>query len=123
MLQKFLPEIIKGDIRILLIDQKPIGHFKRIPAKNDFRSNLIIGGKAKTYLLNKRDIEICKRIKPILKKNKLFFVGIDIIGNFLTEINTTSPTGIASLNKIKGQKIEKQIWDIIEQKYNLIKPK
>lgn len=116
VIQKFLPEIFQGDVRIFLVDGEFLGGFRRVPKNGDFRSNLIVGGMSTSYVLNNRDKEICKKIGPILKAKGLFFVGIDIIGKFLIEINTTSPTGINALNKINQEKLELKIWNIIENK-------
>ena len=112
-MQKFLPEIIKGDKRIILINGEPIAALKRIPKKNEFRSNIHVGGKCESINLNQRDLDICNKIKKTLQKNKLFFVGIDIIGNYLTEINVTSPTCIQEIKKINKIDLAKISWDRI----------
>lgn len=118
LVQKFLPEVFDGDIRILLIDGNFIGSFKRVPNKKDFRSNLIIGGNYKNYKIDSRHKKICEKIYSCLKQTNLFFVGIDIIKNFLVEINTTSPTGLRVIDKYqKNIKIDKLIWDFLEKKY------
>ncbi|MCP4923577.1 MAG: glutathione synthase [bacterium] len=117
VIQKFLPEVFEGDVRILLIDGEPVGGFRRVPKKGDFRSNLVVGGTAEAYTLSPRDKEICKKIAPILKERGLIFVGIDVIGGFLTEINTTSPAGLGPLNEIGGHKVEAHLWNIIEKKH------
>ena len=88
---------------------------KRVPAKNEVRANLSRGGTAEKTTLTKRDKFICKKLKPWLKKEKIFFAGIDIIGNYLTEINITSPTGIVEINNLGNTKIEKKFWDLIEK--------
>ena len=120
VIQKFLPEVYKGDIRILLFNQEPVGAFRRVPKQNDFRGNLIMGGRVEKYLLTNKDREICEVIKPILKKHGLIFVGIDIINGFLIEINTTSPTGINAFNKIENITLESSLWDIIEKKFYFV---
>jgi glutathione synthase len=117
VVQKFLPEVFEGDVRILLIDGEPVGGFKRIPKKGDFRSNLVVGGTAEPYTLTPQDKEICKEIGPTLKERGLIFVGIDVIGGSLIEINTTSPTGIGPLNKMGGHKVEAHLWNVIEKKH------
>jgi glutathione synthase len=116
MAQKFLPEISKGDKRIILIDGKAVGGISRMAKAGEIRSNLHIGGTAQKTNLSKRDLEICKRIGPELKKRGLFFVGIDVIGDYLTEINVTSPTCIPEINQLSGGKLEKMVVDEIEKK-------
>lgn len=112
--QKFIPEVERGDKRIILVDGECIGGFLRV-AEKGFRSNLVLGGKAVYEELNKREKEICKALGPELKKRGLLFVGIDVIAGYLTEINVTSPTGLGSLNPhipIPGESI---LWDHIEK--------
>ena len=116
IIQKFLPEVKYGDKRIILFDGKPVGSMKRIPAINKIRANLSQGGSAHKSPLTKRDKYICKEISPWLKKTGLFFAGIDIIGNYLTEINITSPTGIVEINQLENKNLEKIFWDMIEKK-------
>ena len=111
IVQKFLPEIKKGDKRIILVDGDPVAAIRRVPEKNEIRSNIHVGGKCKPIKLNKRDLHICNEIKNILQENKLFFVGIDIIGDYLTEINVTSPTCIQEIKKINKIDVAKIIWD------------
>ena len=113
IIQKFLPEIKKGDKRIILVDGEPVAAIRRIPKKNEIRSNVHVGGKCESIKLNQRDLDICNMIKKTLQKNKLFFVGIDIIGNYLTEINVTSPTCIQEIKKINKIDVAKIIWDRI----------
>ena len=117
IIQKFIPEVFIGDIRILIIDGKIIGGFRRIPKKGDFRGNMFVGGKVEPYVLNNRDREICEEIIPILKERGLLFVGIDIINGFLIEINVTSPTGLHSMNKLYSGNIEDDFWNSIEYKF------
>ncbi|MBL4616995.1 MAG: glutathione synthase [Robiginitomaculum sp.] len=116
MVQAFLPAVAKGDKRIILIDGELAGGFNRIPQKGETRSNLHIGGTAAAVDLSKRDLEICKRIGPELKKRGLLFVGIDVIGGYLTEINVTSPTGVRELEGFTGVNAIKLMWDAIEGK-------
>lgn len=114
--QKFIPEIKNGDKRIFLLDGKPIGAISRIAKDGEIRSNLHIGGKAQKASLSKRDLEICKTISPFLQEKNLFLVGIDVIGDYLTEINVTSPTCIPEINQQDGVKLENLIVNEIEQK-------
>ena len=116
ILQKFLEKVKEGDKRILLIDGEPAGCVNRVPKKGSFIANLHLGSFAKKTSLSKKEILICKRLKPSLKRNGLFFVGIDVIGEKLTEINVTSPTGIKQINDLSNKKIEKEFWDKVEEK-------
>ena len=109
MVQKFLPEIKKGDKRIILVNGKAVGGISRIAKENEVRSNLHIGGTAAETNLSERDLEICEKIGPELKKRGLFLVGIDVIGDYLTEINVTSPTCVPEINQLSGGKIEEMI--------------
>ena len=111
IVQKFLPEIKKGDKRIILIDGYPVGAVKRVPKGNVIRSNIHVGGKCIKTSLSRRDFQICESIRKELIENGLFFVGIDVIGNFLTEINVTSPTCIQEIKKLNKIDIAKIIWD------------
>jgi glutathione synthase len=111
--QKFIPEIKDGDKRIILLNGEVVGGIARI-AKGDIRSNLHIGGYAAKLELSARDLEICRIIAPELKKRKLFFVGIDVIGDYLTEINVTSPTCIRELNELDGICVEEMVVRAIE---------
>ena len=114
--QSYIPEVKRGDKRIILIDGEVVGAINRIPARNENRSNMHVGGKPVKTSLNKNDKLICETISPHLKTKGLFFVGIDVIGNFLTEINVTSPTGIREINRINKTKIEKIFWDKVQTK-------
>ena len=111
IIQSYIPEVKKGDKRIILIDGEVVGAINRIPAKNENRSNMHVGGKPVKTSLNKNDKLICDTISPHLKAKGLFFVGIDVIGNYLTEINVTSPTGIREINRLNKTNIEKIFWD------------
>ena len=111
IIQKFLPEIKKGDKRIILIDGDPVGAVKRMPKGNEIRSNIHVGGQCVKTGLSKRDLQICESIKKELINNGLFFAGIDVIGNFLTEINVTSPTCIQEIKQLYKIDIAKIIWD------------
>ncbi len=114
IVQKFLPEITQGDKRVILVDGEPVGAINRVPAKGETRSNMHVGGRPEQIDLNDRDREICDRIGPLLREKGQIFVGIDVIGRYLTEINVTSPTGIQELERFDGANIAAKIWDAIE---------
>ncbi|WP_342644061.1 glutathione synthase [Rhodoligotrophos ferricapiens] len=116
IVQKYLPEVRKGDKRIILVDGKAVGAINRVPALGEARSNMHVGGRAEPSELTKRDLEICEAIGPELKARGLLFVGIDVIGDWLTEINVTSPTGIREVKRFGGADIASLIWDAIEAK-------
>jgi glutathione synthase len=116
VMQKYLSEIKEGDRRIILIDGEYASSVARIPKKGSVTANFHTGGTAKKVGLVRRDKKICNILKPFLKKNKLFFTGIDVIGNYLTEINVTSPTGIQEINRLNGARLEKFFWDRVEKK-------
>jgi len=116
--QAYLPEIRQGDKRIILVDGEPVGALNRIPAEGEARSNLHVGGKAEATDLTPREREICDALGPELKKRGLIFTGIDVIGDYLTEINVTSPTGIQEIKRFGGADIAALIWDAIEKKIN-----
>ena len=116
IVQKYLPEVRKGDKRIILIDGKPVGAINRVPQEGESRSNMHVGGQALKTGLTKREEEICEIIGPSLKEQGLIFVGIDVIGDFMTEINVTSPTGLQEINRYDDVKLEADIWDCIEHK-------
>jgi glutathione synthase len=115
--QRYLPEVRQGDKRIILIDGKAVGVINRVPAEGEARSNMHVGGKAVKAELTKRDREICETIGPELARLGMIFVGIDVIGDYLTEINVTSPTGLQQINRFDGVSLEAQIWDRIELRY------
>jgi glutathione synthase len=115
--QRYLPEVRQGDKRIILIDGKAAGVINRVPAEGEARSNMHVGGKAVKDTLSTRDHEICEIIGPELAKRGMIFVGIDVIGNWLTEINVTSPTGLQQINRFDSVSLEAQIWDRIEVRY------
>ncbi len=114
IVQRYLPEIRKGDKRIVLIDGVAAGGVTRVPAQGEARANLHVGGRAEKTTLTPREREICARIGPALKERGLIFVGIDVIGNYLTEINVTSPTGIQEISRFDGTNLAGLIWDAIE---------
>ena len=114
VVQRYVPEIRQGDKRIILVEGEPVGALLRVPAKGEARSNLHVGGTAHQSTLTARETEICQIIGPTLKEMGLLFVGIDVIGDWLTEINVTSPTGLQEINRFDGAKLEANIWDAIE---------
>lgn len=116
IVQEYLPAVRAGDKRIILIDGEPVGAINRVPAANETRSNMHVGGRPEHIDLSERDKEICSAIGPELKKRGLIFVGIDVIGNVLTEINVTSPTGVREVLKFGGADITALLWDCLEEK-------
>lgn len=114
--QAFLPAVSEGDKRILIVDGEPVGAINRKPPSGAIRSNLVVGGAAEATELSAREREICARIGPELKKRGLIFVGIDVIGGMMTEINVTSPTGARALKKLSGVDAVAKMWDVIEAK-------
>ena len=116
MVQQYRPEVRAGDKRIILVDGEVVGAVNRVPAADETRSNLHVGGTAVAVDLTPRDREICARLGPELKRRGLLFTGIDVIGPYLTEINVTSPTGIRQIQKFGGPDIGALIWDAIERK-------
>ena len=112
--QKFLPAVSKGDKRVILVDGEPAGAINRVPAAGETRSNMHAGGRPEKIGLSPRDLEICAAIGPLLREKGQVFVGIDVIGDYLTEINVTSPTGIQELERFDGGNIAGLIWDAIE---------
>lgn len=114
IVQKFLPAVSKGDKRVILVDGEPVGAINRVPAAGETRSNMHVGGRPEKIGLSERDLEICARIGPLLREKGQIFVGIDVIGEWLTEINVTSPTGIQELERFDGINVAARIWDAIE---------
>lgn len=112
--QKFLPAVSKGDKRVILVDGAPVGAINRVPAEGQTRSNMHVGGRPEKVALTERDREICAAIGPLLREKGQIFVGIDVIGDWLTEINVTSPTGIQELERFDGTNVAGMIWDAIE---------
>ena len=112
--QQFLPAVAKGDKRVILVDGEPVGAINRVPAAGETRSNMHVGGRPEKVDLTERDLEICAAIGPLLREKGQIFVGIDVIGEWLTEINVTSPTGIQELERFDGVNITAKIWDAIE---------
>ena len=114
--QAFLPDVRNGDKRIILVDGSPVGAINRVPKAGEIRSNMHVGGKAEPAKLSQRDREICRAIGPTLKSKGQVFVGIDVIGEHLTEINVTSPTGIQELERFDKVNIAEMIWHAVEEK-------
>ncbi len=116
MVQQFVPEVTKGDKRIILLDGEPLGAIVRVPQKGDVRSNIHVGGRVERGELTARDIEICYVIAPALRRDGLWFVGIDVIGGYLTEINVTSPTGIQQMMRLDQRNYCAEVLDALKQK-------
>lgn len=114
VVQRFLPEVARGDKRIVLVDGRPAGAVNRVPAVNDIRSNMVRGGAAAATELTGRETEICETIGPALRERGLLLVGIDVIDGYLTEINVTSPTGLRAIRRLGGPDIAAQVLDAIE---------
>jgi glutathione synthase len=114
MIQRYEKAVRQGDKRIILIDGEPAGALNRVPAEGEARSNMHVGGRAERVALTARDEEICARIGPLLREQGLIFVGIDVIGDYLTEINVTSPTGLQEIARFDGSNLAGLIWDRIE---------
>ncbi|MBC2801860.1 glutathione synthase [Rhizobium leguminosarum bv. viciae] len=114
--QQYLPDVRKGDKRIILVDGEFAGAINRVPAEHDSRSNMHVGGRAEATELTAREQEICTRIGPALRERGFLLVGIDVIGDYMTEINVTSPTGIREVKKFGGADIASLLWDAIERK-------
>jgi glutathione synthase len=116
MVQKYLPAVRQGDKRVILIDGVALGGINRVPAEGEARSNMHVGGTPVKTVLTERELEICAKIGPELKARGMIFVGIDVIGGYLTEINVTSPTGLQELARFDGIHLERNIWDAIERR-------
>ncbi len=116
MVQQYRPEVRAGDKRIILVDGEVAGAINRVPSEGETRSNMHVGGKPAPTELTPRDLEICGRLGPELKRRGLIFTGIDVIGPYLTEINVTSPTGIRQVKAFGGGDIAALIWDAIEKR-------
>jgi glutathione synthase len=114
VVQKYVPAVREGDKRIILVDGEAMGAINRVPAEGEARSNMHVGGRPEPTTLTAREREICAAIGPELKRRGLIFVGIDVIGGYLTEINVTSPTGLQEIARFDGVHLERAIWDAIE---------
>ncbi len=116
VVQRYLPAVLKGDKRIILIDGSPVGAINRVPAEGEARSNMHVGGRPEATDMTQRERDICETIGPELKKRGFIFVGIDVIGDYLTEINVTSPTGIREVRRFGGADIAALFWNAVEAK-------
>lgn len=114
--QKFLPAVSEGDKRVILVNGEPVGAINRVPQPGETRSNMHVGGRPVKTELTARDREICAAIGPVLREKGQIFVGIDVIGDYLTEINVTSPTGIQELERFDGTNVAAKLWEVIEAK-------
>ena len=114
--QAFVPDVRRGDKRVLLLDGEPIGAINRVPPSDDHRANMHVGGRAEPTPLSERDREIAAELGPELRRRGLIFVGIDVIGGLLTEVNVTSPTGLQEANRFNGTVLERLIIDRVEEK-------
>ena len=119
IVQKFLPAVAAGDKRVILVDGEPVGAINRVPQAGETRSNMHVGGRPEPVGLTARDLEICAEIGPMLREKGQVFVGIDVIGDWLTEINVTSPTGIQELERFDGINAAVKIWEAIERRRGL----
>ena len=117
VVQAYLPAVRRGDKRIILIEGRAAGAVNRVPAEGEARSNMHVGGRPEKVAMSPRDLEICETIGPVLREQGLVFAGIDVIGDYLTEINVTSPTGLQEVNRFDGTVLEADIWDAIERRY------
>jgi len=117
MIQTFLPAAKDGDKRIILLDGEPIGAVNRIPSGGEFRGNMAVGGRVAETTITARELEICHQLAPTLKRDGLIFVGIDVIGGYLTEVNVTSPTGIREIDRLSNVRLGHQVIDWVEQSF------
>jgi glutathione synthase len=115
MAQRYLPEIRQGDKRIIVLDGEPLGAVLRVPLESETRGNIHVGGQCVKTAVTERDREICAALAPMLRADGLYFVGLDVIGSYLTEVNVTSPTGIQEVNALNGVRLETQVVDFVEQ--------
>lgn len=116
IVQRYVPEVRLGDKRIILVEGEPVGAINRVPAAGEARANMHVGGRAERSTLTKRERELCEAIGPALRERGLVFVGVDVIGEYLTEINVTSPTGIQEIDRFDGISIAAMVWDAIERR-------
>lgn len=114
IVQKYLPDVARGDKRVILVDGEAVGAINRVPRAGETRSNMHVGGRPEPVALTDRDREICAAIGPTLREKGQIFVGIDVIGDWLTEINVTSPTGIQELERFDGVNAARRMWEVIE---------
>jgi glutathione synthase len=121
MAQRYLPEIKNGDKRIILINGEPVGAVSRIPQDNEHRGNIHVGGSSWKCDITERDLELCRIIAPRLKEDGLYFVGLDVIGDWITEINVTSPTCLVEINRLNGIQLESLLINFVEEQVSLKK--
>jgi len=114
MAQRYIPEIRDGDKRVILLDGEPLGGTLRVPRADENRGNIHVGGNCVKVDLTPRDLEICRMLAPRLRRDGLYFVGLDIIGNYLTEVNVTSPTGVQEIDRLNGVNLEAKVIDFVE---------
>jgi glutathione synthase len=114
--QRYLPEIRQGDKRIIVLDGEPLGAVLRVPLDTETRGNIHVGGQCVKTEVTERDQEICAALAPLLRQDGLFFVGLDVIGSYLTEVNVTSPTGIQEINALDGVRLESRVLDFVEER-------
>ncbi|MEE2774924.1 MAG: glutathione synthase [Pseudomonadota bacterium] len=117
IIQKYLPDVVNGDKRVILVNGEPVGAINRVPLSGEIRSNMHVGGKARKVALTSRDKEICRRIGPLMREKGQLLVGLDIIGGVLTEINLTSPTGVQELERFDRINVAGKIWEALEMRY------
>ena len=117
IVQKYIPDVVRGDKRVILVDGNPVGAINRVPVSGEIRSNMHVGGKARKVSLTPRDKEICQKVKPLMREKGQLLVGLDIIGGVLTEINLTSPTGVQELERFNRINVAGKIWDALEKRY------
>jgi glutathione synthase len=120
MAQRYLPEIRKGDKRVLVLNGEPLGAVLRVPREDEHRGNIHVGGECVRAEVTERDREICSVMKPRLRRDGLYFVGLDVIGDWLTEVNVTSPTGVQEVDRLSGLKLESDVIDFIEERANAL---
>lgn len=116
MLQEYLPSAREGDKRIILLEGEPIGAVNRVPAADEFRGNMAVGGRADATVITPREQEICAQVGPVLQRDGLYFVGIDVIGGFLTEVNVTSPTGIREIDRLSDVRLGDRVVEWLERR-------
>ncbi len=122
VLQRYLPEVVQGDKRIIVLDGEPIGAVNRVPQPADLRANMAVGGKAERGIITDRDREVCRRLQPELRRLGLHLVGLDMIGDWLTEVNVTSPTGLVEIDALSGLATEERIIDFALELLQARKP-
>ena len=116
MAQRYIPEIRSGDKRLIILDGEPLGCTLRVPRDDEHRGNIHVGGNCVKADITPRDLEICQMLRPRLQRDGLYFVGLDIIGDFLTEVNVTSPTGIQEIDQLNGTNLAANVIDFVESR-------